>query len=124
MGRSSQPPDRYLQATRGSHLVRERRSRCGIRLCGASDRHRSWRERPPSRTDSLEAALAAEWNADHGFEIDRIAIARTGNEMPGAEGPGGILIEAVVETLENFHFRHRAIGADDGIQNDNALNVL
>ena len=58
------------------------------------------------------------------FEVDGRARFRGWLEFPLGEGGLGVGVELRVEAAGNLNAVHRAVGANDSIQNDFTLNIL
>src|SRR5438105_351312 len=89
---------------------------------------RSQRECATRGSNSLkgnsEKTFGAEGNSYYGFKVYWVAVPGTRNEVPRAERFARILVKAIVETLQHLDLRHRAIGADHGIKNNDALDIF
>ena len=65
-----------------------------------------------------------EGNPKSSFHSDRSTVFCGGLELPLCNGFAGELIEAIIDATQHAHRSYRAIGEDDGMEDDSAANIL
>jgi hypothetical protein len=77
-------------------------------------------------TESSELAIVADFegDVDDGFEVDGGAGFGGGAEFPLAEGGFGVGVELRVEAADDLNVADGTVGANDGVEDDLALNIL